>query len=247
MRNDLKLGLAIGGLAFFLLFLVLYLAFTQPKAAPAGGGAVAASTGYGTTPPAKSAVGKPDGSQENRMNGPIVIPDVPTQDNTAGNSSASKADGGLTLTPLIGSQTTPPTGTTGSAGTTPAKGSAADNERQGDNGWLARYSRAGNPQPEVSTTPAPSGTPRPRTFDNPDGAEAMPAGGTAGVSENIKPDAGLASVPNQYTVKPNDTLSSIAKQALGSPNRWEALYNLNRDKIGDDPGALKVGTVLRLK
>ncbi len=318
MRNDLKIGLAIGGLAFFLLFLVLYLAFTQPKTV-----AVAGPTGTVTaTDPIPPAVRPSDLSKSagtDRLVGPIVIPDTanPTAAGTdrEGSKPAPKSDGRPVLTPLIGSQISPP----------PVKGTAGDNERQGDNGWLARYSSDGNPPPDVSRTPSPAGVAR--TFANPDGPAdtapngltnptgpiAVPAGSSqagngatasggktyavqegdnlttiaekvygsgsqwnriaaanptvdprrlrigtvlnvpadGGTPAAAQPTAGSSAEPavgaNEYRVGPNDSLSSIAKKELGDERRWEALYNLNRAAIGDDPGALKLGTVLRLK
>jgi LysM repeat protein len=49
-----------------------------------------------------------------------------------------------------------------------------------------------------------------------------------------------------YTVRPGDTLSAIAARTLGSAARWRELYELNRVAIGPNPGAIKVGTRLRM-
>ncbi|MFN3430726.1 MAG: LysM peptidoglycan-binding domain-containing protein, partial [Candidatus Sericytochromatia bacterium] len=49
-----------------------------------------------------------------------------------------------------------------------------------------------------------------------------------------------------YTVRPGDTLSAIAARTLGSASRWRELYELNRVAVGPNPGALKVGTRLRM-
>ncbi|MEY8355302.1 bifunctional UDP-sugar hydrolase/5'-nucleotidase [Lachnospiraceae bacterium 54-53] len=46
-----------------------------------------------------------------------------------------------------------------------------------------------------------------------------------------------------YTVKNGDSLSRIAKRELGSYNRWQEIYDANRDKIRD-PNVLTVGTQL---
>nr|WP_237535337.1 transglycosylase family protein [Streptomyces sp. SID3343] len=48
-----------------------------------------------------------------------------------------------------------------------------------------------------------------------------------------------------YTVKPGDTLTSIARD-LGVIGGWEALYAANRDAIGPDPDLLLPGTVLNV-
>jgi len=36
-----------------------------------------------------------------------------------------------------------------------------------------------------------------------------------------------------YTVKPGDTLSKIAADRLGSPDRWKELWDLNRDRVAN--------------
>ena len=38
-----------------------------------------------------------------------------------------------------------------------------------------------------------------------------------------------------YTIKSGDTLSDIAQEQLGDANRWNEIYALNKDVIGDDP------------
>lgn len=48
-----------------------------------------------------------------------------------------------------------------------------------------------------------------------------------------------------YTVKPGDTLSAIAVK-YRVKGGWQALYQLNKDVIGGDPGRLNPGTLLRL-
>jgi len=52
-------------------------------------------------------------------------------------------------------------------------------------------------------------------------------------------------VPGHYTVKPGDTLSTIAKHAYGSRADWPALWWTNRHKVGN-PDAIVVGQRLRL-
>jgi LysM repeat protein len=47
-----------------------------------------------------------------------------------------------------------------------------------------------------------------------------------------------------YTSKPNDSLGSIARK-FGMPS-WKYLYQLNKDKIGDNPDLLAEGTVLKI-
>ena len=49
-----------------------------------------------------------------------------------------------------------------------------------------------------------------------------------------------------HVVSSGETLSSIADKRLGRAVLWEEIYKLNRDVIGDNPAALKVGMKLRL-
>jgi nucleoid-associated protein YgaU len=48
-----------------------------------------------------------------------------------------------------------------------------------------------------------------------------------------------------YRIVSGDSLSSIARRFLRSPDRWRRLYELNRDVIGD-PDNIRVGTVIRV-
>ncbi|MFD3837818.1 transglycosylase family protein [Streptomyces sp. NPDC058642] len=48
-----------------------------------------------------------------------------------------------------------------------------------------------------------------------------------------------------HTVKPGDTLSAIAR-AYGIQGGWRALYQANKEMIGDHPDRLNVGTLLVL-
>ena len=49
----------------------------------------------------------------------------------------------------------------------------------------------------------------------------------------------------QYTVKPGDTLASIAKHEYGSADRWPALWWVNRGKV-KNPNMIGVGQRLKL-
>ena len=54
------------------------------------------------------------------------------------------------------------------------------------------------------------------------------------------------SAPVLYTVKPGDSLSSIAKAYFHDVEKWRQLYALNRSVVGNDPNRLVVGEVLVL-
>jgi nucleoid-associated protein YgaU len=42
-----------------------------------------------------------------------------------------------------------------------------------------------------------------------------------------------------------DSLSRISQRYYGTPNRWQEIYNANRDKLGNE-GVLRIGTELRI-
>ena len=48
-----------------------------------------------------------------------------------------------------------------------------------------------------------------------------------------------------YVVKSGDSLSKIAEELLGDPDRWREIFEANKDKI-DDPNAIKVGQELSI-
>lgn len=51
---------------------------------------------------------------------------------------------------------------------------------------------------------------------------------------------------NTYTVKAGDTLWDIAAENLHNPNQWHAVYALNKSVVGEKPGHILPGQVLRL-
>jgi nucleoid-associated protein YgaU len=50
----------------------------------------------------------------------------------------------------------------------------------------------------------------------------------------------------EYRVAPGDSLHKIAVKLYGKPAKADDLYELNKDKIGDDSSRVKVGMVLKL-
>lgn len=56
----------------------------------------------------------------------------------------------------------------------------------------------------------------------------------------------VPTAPVYYTVRPGDSLSSIAKAQFGDATKWRELYQLNRSVVGNDPSHLVVGEVLTL-
>lgn len=49
-----------------------------------------------------------------------------------------------------------------------------------------------------------------------------------------------------YTIRPGDSLSTVAKVYYGDPTLWRTIYNFNRDKIGDNPNAIQAGMALKV-
>ena len=63
--------------------------------------------------------------------------------------------------------------------------------------------------------------------------------------------AALAAAPtidakSEYQVQQGDSLYKIAVKLYGKSDKADAIYELNKDKIGDDPAKVKVGMVLKL-
>ena len=47
-----------------------------------------------------------------------------------------------------------------------------------------------------------------------------------------------------HIVRPNETLSTIAKKHYGNPGNWRKIYNANRNQLLKGPDKLKTGTKL---
>lgn len=71
---------------------------------------------------------------------------------------------------------------------------------------------------------------------------------TASTSNPVKPaDAKVAATATsgEYTVQAGDTLERIARKQLNNAQRWNEIFELNRDRIGD-PARLQIGQKLRM-
>ena len=55
----------------------------------------------------------------------------------------------------------------------------------------------------------------------------------------------VASAAQTYTVAKGDSLSKIAKHFYGNANRWQRIFDANRDQL-DDPDRIKPGQVLKI-
>lgn len=65
------------------------------------------------------------------------------------------------------------------------------------------------------------------------------------VSSTEEITASTAPTDQTYTVEKGDTLSHIAKQFYGKANKWNAIFEANRDQL-DDPDKIKPGQVLKI-
>ena len=54
-----------------------------------------------------------------------------------------------------------------------------------------------------------------------------------------------ASGTRTYTVKPGDTLSKISKEFYGDPNRYQKIFEANRDKL-ENPDKIRAGQELSI-
>ena len=81
----------------------------------------------------------------------------------------------------------------------------------------------------------PGGTGGKADFSNVVGkVDGVPDGGGAGAGEQT------------YTVQKGDTLSHIAQKHYGKASHWHAIYEANRDVIGDNPDKIFPGQVLKI-
>jgi LysM domain len=76
-----------------------------------------------------------------------------------------------------------------------------------------------------------------------DAIKTMPDWKTEIVADIQAQGAGAAE--QTYIVKAGDTLSAIAKHALGDANAYRAIFDANRDQLSD-PDAIKPGQVLKI-
>ncbi len=51
---------------------------------------------------------------------------------------------------------------------------------------------------------------------------------------------------DEYVVQPGDRLFDIAQRRLGAGNRWQEIYAINKDVLGNDPSRLKPGQILKI-
>ncbi|HEY5803274.1 MAG TPA: LysM peptidoglycan-binding domain-containing protein [Lysobacter sp.] len=75
-------------------------------------------------------------------------------------------------------------------------------------------------------------------------AEKVEKADFSGVTASV--DSTAEKVGEQtYTVAKGDTLSHISKQFYGNANKWNAIFEANRDQL-DDPDKIQPGQVLKI-
>lgn len=86
------------------------------------------------------------------------------------------------------------------------------------------------------TVAIPTRAPSPPTVVRP--ALAQP-------SPSPSPSPSPLPIAQTYTVRPGDTLSSIAAQVYGDATLWRGIFEANRDQL-TSPEALRAGMTLRI-
>lgn len=69
--------------------------------------------------------------------------------------------------------------------------------------------------------------------------------GKYAVEEKENVESGVKVSTREYTIQANDSLWKIAQKEMGNGNRWQYLYELNKDRI-KNPNKLKKGTVITI-
>ena len=115
----------------------------------------------------------------------------------------------------------------------------------------AAVARTTAPRQESVDTPAPSGKPQVAELKTkPIGSEDNPR--TASRQVPAAMDKSQASVQTsrsngsqQYTVKAGDTLSKLAAQFYNAPEKWDRIYDANRDQL-KNPNYIYIGMKLMI-
>lgn len=73
-----------------------------------------------------------------------------------------------------------------------------------------------------------------------------PVASPSAVATSAAPRSSPAAGSQTYTVQAGDTLAKIAQQFYGDSTQWRPIYDANKDAIGDNPDALKLGMQLTI-
>jgi len=100
-------------------------------------------------------------------------------------------------------------------------------------GWVG-----GGAAPTPAAAPSPSPSPA-------SGASLPPSSIVPSPSPSPSPSP-VAGGGESYTIAEGDTLATVASRFYGDPNEWRRIYDANRQVIGENPDAVRIGTVLRI-
>ncbi len=97
-------------------------------------------------------------------------------------------------------------------------------------------------QPEATPTPIPAPATVPAASPVASPVVAKPAASPVpAASPTAPPFTGQT-----HTVGEGETLRTIAEQEYGNGDLWRRIFDANRDIIGDNPDAIKIGQSLRI-
>ena len=100
------------------------------------------------------------------------------------------------------------------------------------------------PAPAVAS-PSPAASPQRPALASPV-TSSSPVVPSVSASPPTTSGGGGATNGQTYEIQSGDTLLSIAEQFYGDTSQWRKIYDANRDVIGSNPDALKVGTSLKI-
>ena len=235
---------------------VLPLTRTPPLPAPPAMGSA-----EGTTPttPAPSPAGPTPSEWSRLLDGPSTpalgqsstpstLTPLPGQDNAAVTPPVvPPTTPGTTVDPIA---PVPPTTPSDPITPPPADGPRSYVVKQGDNYWKISVAEYGSGQyvaalmqanPRYPATKLRQGV----TITIPAKSEVVPSGVAIAHAGRIPTTRPVDSV-TQYRVKSGDNLYIISKRLYGRADKAERIYELNKEVIGPNPNALKLGTLLQL-
>lgn len=94
-------------------------------------------------------------------------------------------------------------------------------------------------------SPASTGTGNSSDRTSPPETTRGTASDNTRVTQLPRVETPLARAPRTYVVQEGDTLTAVAADALGNPNRWKEIWTLNKSRI-PNPNVLSEGLALKL-
>jgi len=200
------------------------------------------TTGEGPKTPLL-AMGTNRGPSDERPAAPDPFGDAPKGTN-ASNEPNWNGHGGAAGGPSVGTRNTQPPAATGGARSTPKEHVVQQGEHLSSialavYGDARLYKEILKANPGLDERKLKPGT----TIKLPDASTfaAAPKAQPAAAKQEPTIDSN-----KEYRVAPGDNLHKIAVKLYGKPAKANDLYELNKDKIGDDSARVKVGMVLKL-